>query len=47
MSGQQLRRQFIAWPGNAVMRFTWVHLTDLADDVLDLLDRTIHPASAA
>jgi len=33
--------------GHRVMRFTWVHLTDLADDVLDLLDRTIHPVSAA
>ncbi len=33
--------------GHRVMRFTWVHLHDLADDVVDLVDRTIHPSSVA
>lgn len=33
--------------GHRVMRFTWVHLHGLPDDVLELVNRTIHSASAA
>jgi very-short-patch-repair endonuclease len=33
--------------GHRVLRFTWVHLHDLANDVLDVIDRTIHGTFAA
>jgi very-short-patch-repair endonuclease len=33
--------------GYRVLHFTWVHLRDLADDVLDVVDRTIRPGFAA
>jgi very-short-patch-repair endonuclease len=33
--------------GHRVMRFTWVHLHDLADDALDLIQRTIAVDPAA
>ena len=32
--------------GYAVLRFTWVHLTELADDVVDVINRTIVPRTA-
>jgi hypothetical protein len=33
--------------GYRVLHFTWVHLRDLTDDVLDVVDRTIRPGFAA
>lgn len=33
--------------GHRVMRFTWLHLHDLVDEVIDLVERTVRPASAA
>jgi very-short-patch-repair endonuclease len=33
--------------GHRVMRFTWVHLHDLPEDVLDLINRTILQKAAS
>lgn len=33
--------------GWATLHFTWVHLTQFTDDVIDIVTRTVHPPSAA
>jgi len=30
-----------------VLRFTWVHLHDLSDDVVELVDRVVRGSAAA